>query len=253
MGTKLLAGLIVLIVIGIIIGCVLIGRKKSATDKRGEAGEETVARILGDTVSGKQYVINDLLFCDANGNSCQIDHVYINRNGIWVIETKNYSGSIYGTEAQREWTQVLAYGKTKHQFYNPVKQNATHIYHLTKYLKVNHIFHNVVVFLSDANLANVHSENVYTVYRLSQIKTRKTDVSLTVEQMESYYKKLSELKNRSKITEKEHVQNIQKKQDGIRKGICPRCGGNLVLRNGKNGQFFGCSNYPRCKFTMNIE
>ncbi|MDR0778247.1 MAG: topoisomerase DNA-binding C4 zinc finger domain-containing protein [Methanomassiliicoccaceae archaeon] len=34
--------------------------------------------------------------------------------------------------------------------------------------------------------------------------------------------------------------------------MCPRCGKMLVLRNGKNGQFYGCSGYPNCRFTKNI-
>lgn len=32
--------------------------------------------------------------------------------------------------------------------------------------------------------------------------------------------------------------------------ICPRCGGNLVQRNGKFGPFYGCSNYPKCNYTL---
>jgi DNA topoisomerase I len=32
-------------------------------------------------------------------------------------------------------------------------------------------------------------------------------------------------------------------------GKCPRCGGNLVEREGKFGKFLGCRNYPKCKFT----
>ena len=35
----------------------------------------------------------------------------------------------------------------------------------------------------------------------------------------------------------------------IASGICPKCGGKLVLRKGKYGRFYGCSNYPRCRFT----
>ena len=40
--------------------------------------------------------------------------------------------------------------------------------------------------------------------------------------------------------------------ENIRAGICPQCGGNLVLRNGKYGSFYGCSHYPTCKFTKKI-
>ncbi len=31
---------------------------------------------------------------------------------------------------------------------------------------------------------------------------------------------------------------------------CPRCGGVLVRRNGKYGEFIGCSNFPKCRFTI---
>lgn len=31
--------------------------------------------------------------------------------------------------------------------------------------------------------------------------------------------------------------------------ICPRCGGELVKRKGKNGEFIGCENFPQCRYT----
>lgn len=52
---------------------------------------------------------------------------------------------------------------------------------------------------------------------------------------------------------KHNVRNIQnKKKILIKQGVCPQCGGQLVSHRGKYGSFYGCSNYPRCKFTMNI-
>ena len=33
---------------------------------------------------------------------------------------------------------------------------------------------------------------------------------------------------------------------------CPMCGAELVKRNGRFGQFFGCSNFPKCRFTKNV-
>lgn len=35
--------------------------------------------------------------------------------------------------------------------------------------------------------------------------------------------------------------------------VCPKCGGKMVERQGKYGKFIGCSNYPKCKYTMNIK
>ena len=74
---------------------------------KGERGEKLVSSIIGHTVQDRQYVINNLILA-TDGESSQIDHVAINSHGVFVIETKNYSGRIYGSKEQSEWTQVLA-------------------------------------------------------------------------------------------------------------------------------------------------
>ena len=55
----------------------------------------------------------------------QIDHVVVSIYGIFVIETKNYSGWIFGDENSQYWAQVIY--KTKNRFYNPILQNRGHI------------------------------------------------------------------------------------------------------------------------------
>ncbi|SUB94666.1 DNA topoisomerase I [Prevotella denticola] len=70
---------------------------------------------------------------------------------------------------------------------------------------------------------------------------------------------ISIIESNSKTLEKgatcEHKYNALRKQydsqNKIQHGVCPRCGGRLVERQGRYGCFFGCSNYPRCKFTSN--
>lgn len=249
----MIVAFLISIVFIILIVCIAVAFKSDKFMSKGERGENEVARILGETIIGEQYVINDILFECSSGKSCQIDHILINKNGIWVIETKNYAGKIYGEENYREWTQVLGFGNEVNKFYNPVKQNATHIYHLSKYLKVKNIFQNIVVFLDRADISEILIENVYSSYDLFEIKYKETGVCLSVEEMEHYYKMLLELKNNSTISKEQHVENIHRQQNQIQQGICPRCGGELVLRTGKNGQFYGCSNFPRCKFTKNID
>lgn len=226
---------------------------KTNSTPKGENGERIVAKILGETVPGEHYVINNLLFTTKDGHSCQIDHIYINRYGIWVIETKNYSGFIYGRENQQEWTQVLSYGKTKRKFYNPIKQNETHIYYLSQYLKTYKNFNNLVVFISRANIQNVSSTKVCYERALYQINDYKTDINLSVEQMENYYNTLLALKNEASVTLDAHIKNVSTMKNNLSQNICPRCNGNLVIRNSKTGQFYGCSNYPKCKFTKKID
>ena len=59
------------------------------------------------------------------------------------------------------------------------------------------------------------------------------------------------------ISEKEHISNTIKKKDDYNQKIdnliCPSCGARLVIRESKYGKFYGCSNYPKCKFTKNME
>ena len=110
-------------------------------------------------------------------------------------------------------------------------------------------YHSCVVILR----ANLDYLDAYEeVFTLSEFKTALNDLNnekYSDEQISKAYNKLLEYKNNPIATAKEHVQNIKETQRDIDKNICPRCGGKLVLRTSKNGsQFYGCSNYPRCKF-----
>ncbi len=49
-----------------------------------------------------------------------------------------------------------------------------------------------------------------------------------------------------KLNENGKVEIIEDKKTDE---ICPKCGGKLVLKIGKFGKFYACSNYPKCKFT----
>ena len=224
-------------------------RKPLSAEERGKYGEESVASLLKGTIPGEQYLVNDLIF-EEGGQTCQIDHVLIRKNGIWVIETKNYAGTIYGTEQQQQWTQVFNFGKQKNKFYNPVKQNKTHLFRLRKVLREKKkVFFGCVVFMPRADLSFNSTPNVYYTFELPDALESQTGVSLTVPEMENYYKKLLQIKSENTVSLQEHVENIHEMQSKIENGICPRCGGALVRRQGNSGAFYGCSNYPKCRFT----
>lgn len=227
-------------------------RENTVAVKKGARGENSVSRVLGGTIEDKQYLVNDIIVVDENGKTSQIDHVFVNKYGIWVIETKNYAGFIYGNESQREWTQVLAYGKTKNKLYNPIKQNGTHIYILKKKFKTNLPFYSLIVFI-EADISNVTADNVINIQSLRKTVWSDTGKSITLEQMKKCYNKLIKLKENSGVTIEEHIENVNKMQKDIKNGICPRCGGKLVLRKGENGDFYGCANFPKCKFTKKID
>ena len=230
-----------LIIIAIIL-IIALGVYLKRPETRGKRGENRVKWKIGETIKNEQYVINDLILSN-NGNTSQIDHVVINPRGVFVIETKNYSGEIYGSENQREWTQVLAYGNVKNKLYNPLKQNATHVYNV-KRIVGNLPIHSLVVFVQN-NTYHINANNVIPLSALERALCSGVSV-LTVEQMETAYNLL--LASKKEISTKEHVENVRAQQWNVKHGICPRCGGKLVLRNGKYGEFCGCSNYPKCRF-----
>ena len=156
---------------------------------------------------------------------------------------------LFGQEKDKEWIQVLNYGKIKNKLYNPVKQNNTHVYKLKKVLNFNAFVFSLIVVLR-ADISNIEAENVITKRQLKYFFENQHEL-LSIEEQERIYNILLDLKEKQ-ISDNKHVENVIQTRDNLEKGICPRCNGKLVLREGKNGTFYGCSNYPKCKFTKNI-
>ena len=99
-------------------------------------------------------IFHDLYLRKNDGKFSQIDLVIATKQGIIVLEVKKYSGWIFGRANQTNWTQMLAYGKRRYRFYNPIKQNINHIKALKAKLKLldNIPFFSVIVFLGIVNL-----------------------------------------------------------------------------------------------------
>ncbi len=129
----------------------------------GDKGEDAVRKLLLRKLNSDKYILmNDVIIPNPNSstNTAQIDHIVLSVYGIFVIETKNYSGWIFGSPNARNWTQVV-YHK-KNQFQNPIKQNWGHIYALSAYLKLpRYKFHNIVCFVGDAEFKTEVPDEVY--------------------------------------------------------------------------------------------
>ncbi len=222
--------------------------KPLVNNVKGKVGEIKVDNQLNPLLFGKveHRQINNLILVDDMGKSHQIDHIEIRENGIFCIETKNYKGWIFGSENQQNWTQTLF--NEKHQFLNPIKQNKSHIYHLSQALGGKYKINSIIVFAQN----NADKVDVPYVINLSDLKSylKKFDngVHYSIEEMDEIYTLIQEAQ--IKMSNRIHVENIHKTQDEIKEGICPRCGAKLVERKGKSGTFIGCSNYPNCKYTM---
>ena len=116
---------------------------------KGYVGERRIRQLLEKL--GEEYTIfNDLYVPKKDGKLTQIDHLVVSPYGIFVIETKNYTGWIFGQEQQRNWTQTIYQNKSR--FYNPIMQNQTHIKALQHYIDVDVPMHSVIVFSNAATL-----------------------------------------------------------------------------------------------------
>lgn len=104
-----------------------------------------------------EAIFHDLYVSIDDANFSQIDLVAITSVGIIVFEVKDYKGWIYGRGKDYKWTQVLAYGKKKYQFYNPIMQNNKHIEHLKNQLPqfATIPFYSILVFYGDCNVNNI--------------------------------------------------------------------------------------------------
>ena len=197
-----------------------------------------------------EYIIFNNLYFESNGRSTQIDHVVVSPYGVFVIETKGYKGWILGGENSEYRTQLLY--KHKHELYNPIKQNDGHVKFLRHLLEypVDIPFFPIVVFNNSAEL-KVHVYNHVVINRRNLVKAIKQHKNRIIsDEMICWI--VAKIQNNCTIADKEDIKNhkkyIRKQQvrtdSNIRDGICPRCGGLLVLRKGIYGTFYGCSNYP---------
>lgn len=219
----------------------------------GAEGEHEVSELL-KSLPQDYHEISDVIIPTKYGTT-QIDHVVVSPYGIFVIETKNYSGWIFGSNNSKKWKQTFKTGS--HYFYNPIKQNWAHIYALSELLNLYiKSFKPVVVFSDEATLNVESTTPVINMHELKSHILGFTQKLFAPEQVEEIYNVIDKQDLDGTDIEQQHIQTVKnkiaKQNETIAQGKCPRCGGKLILRNGKYGQFYGCSNYPRCRFTHDI-
>jgi len=240
----------------LVILIILIALRIKSPGIKGAAGERALAIKLNHLNSEEYKVANDVILRNKKNRTSQIDHIVVSIYGIFVIETKNYKGWIFGQENAEFWKQVIY--KKQYRFKNPVKQNFSHTFTLKEILFAfkNIKYFPIIVFLGEAELRAIDS-SVPVIYcnqlntiikRLSNTQClSKEDVHTIVNIIKNKNLKGKENKIRHIMEIKNTVLENQLKKENL---ICPKYNSELKLRNGKGGQFYGCSNYPECRFTM---
>ena len=219
---------------------------------KGVFGEFLVNRLLSKLPESDYTQIKDVTL-PTNDGTTQVDHIVVSRYGIFVVETKNMKGWIFGSARQKQWTQKIYRHSSK--FQNPLHQNYKHIKALETLLGCSeeHL-HSVIVFIGDSTFKTEMPPNVTYARGSIRYIQQFNDVVFS----DNDYARLTESINRLKlkrgvITDLKHRKHVKEVvASKVSSNECPRCGSEMVLRETKRGenigkQFWGCSTYPKCR------
>lgn len=256
------------------------------SDDTGHFGEYLIDYALNSLPGYAQKLCN--VYVPYKGRTSEIDVVMLHETGIYVFESKNYSGWIFGDEKGQYWTQCLN-PKTKNRFYNPILQNKTHIKALKEYLHLTEEQAPIsyIVFSQRCEFKKVceRSENTIVVQRPDMLKSLRKKIKdrpaiFTRELIDQMYDELLPLTDVTAEEKEKHVEAIQeykeskqnpssapsqpepelepeKLQEKPSSILCPKCGAPMILRTASKGanqgkQFYGCSNFPKCRKIINL-
>ena len=187
---------------------------RGLTYSPGDAGEGAVAWRLRWLPRDQYFIINDLMIEKRNGYTAQIDHVVVSPYGIFVIETKNISGHVYGSEDSKTWTRYWKgykrggfYGEDNMSFYNPVLQNDAHIKALYEQLRNYHPkFVSIIAFSPQARL-KVNVQRAVVIYwtYIRRVITHYNEQVMSIETAQEIYQYLLSINIEDKARRQEHV------------------------------------------------
>lgn len=189
--------------------------------------------------------------------STQIDHIFVSRFGIFVVETKNIKGWVFGAQNQAQWTQQLF--NTSFKFQNPLRQNYKHIMVLRATLDVPPAaIYSVVAFVGRSTFKSPMPANVtrgwgYAAY----IKSFREEVLSESEVQNALATIQSTRLEPTRATNRRHIKQLKKRLHQSAKKKCPKCDRSMVLRTAQRGgnigrSFWGCSAYPTCRAVQSI-
>lgn len=217
---------------------------------RGWLGEKKTSFRMAFSLNKAVYRrFHNVIVPTANGTT-QIDHLLVSPFGLFVIETKNINGWIFGSEKEPKWTRTL-YGK-KSTFQNPLHQNYRHTKCLAEYLTLDaKVIHSVVFFVGDCSFKTPMPPNVLKSRLRSHIRSYRSRL-LSDSDIERIIGAIEKLKADRSLTHRVHMRSLRKRHSSTT--VCPRCGSRLVERTARKGpqagsKFLGCTGYPRCRYT----
>jgi hypothetical protein len=177
---------------------------------KGIVGELLVNVSAKMFLDSKEYRLLKNVTLPTENGSTQVDHVIVSIYGVFVIETKNMKGWIYGGQNQKIWTQKI-YKKSR-KFQNPLHQNYKHIKTLQSLLGLNdQQVHSLIVFVGDSTFKTAMPEDVtYGRGFIRYIKS-KTQPVLNESDLSEILNKIESARLAPSFkTSREHVKNVKK-------------------------------------------
>ena len=222
---------------------------------KGKLGEFVVARSFKNYLDPETYTVLHDVTLQLIDDTTQIDHVVVSPFGVFVVETKNMSGWIFGSEKNRHWTQMVY--RNKFGFQNPIRQNYKHLKAVADITGLPQTkLHSVVIFTGSAKFKTTMPDNVTRRARGALYIRNQREVLLSDAEIDAA---LATLRDRSlkrgTRTNRSHIQSLKRQ---CRQPICPRCGSAMVKRTTRKGpntgkQFWGCSALPECRATRPLD
>ena len=247
---EFLVGLLVLVLI--LIGLASSSGKHHA-ERVGARGERKVIRVLGSKLDPEVYCQFHDLSLPVGNDTTQIDHVVVSPYGVFVIETKNYSGWIFGDSRSRVWTQTFR--QSKHKFQNPLRQNYKHTKAIESFLSLPAEYvHSVVVFVGSADFRTDRPANVVYLRELpAYILAHRERVLLG-----AGYDRIINLLTWHKQGVTAPAAHPERSQHLPKEPKCPFCGCKMKERvvregSGRGNRFWGCARFPYCRATRPME
>ncbi len=178
-------------------------------------GEFAVAVHVKLYLKEPYILLNDLTLPDADGGTTQIDHIVLSPFGIFVIETKNYKGWIFGGERQKQWTQKIY--KQSFKFQNPIHQNYKHMKVLEQVLSDildAEYLHSVIVFMPEAEFKTAMPTNVFRGAAWTDyVKTFQSPVISNMKLKRIQLRLEKEVLEKSWKTNRQHIEHLKQRHD----------------------------------------
>ncbi|HIF9120576.1 TPA: NERD domain-containing protein [Photobacterium damselae] len=219
---------------------------------KGIFGEYLVNRLLSKLPESDYTLIKDVTLPTSDGTT-QVDHIVVSKYGIFVVETKNMKGWIFGSARQKLWTQKIYRHSSK--FQNPLHQNYKHIKALETLLGCSADYlHSVIVFIGDSTFKTEKPPNVTYARGSIRYIQQFNNVVFSDKDYARLTDSINQIKlKRGVITDLKHRNHVKEiVASKVSSNQCPRCGSEMVLRETKRGenigkQFWGCSTFPKCR------